>query len=91
MIQAKIFVPMSAAYSALDLYFQFPNWKLWAYNGYMQGQDIALLLKLAIQNVPQVPSKSLAEGLLISPSEVSKALKRCAEAGLIYIEVVRKG
>jgi hypothetical protein len=51
----------------------------------MQGQDIALLLKLAILNEPQVPSKSLAESLFISPSEVSKALKRCADSGLLYL------
>ena len=51
----------------------------------MQGQDIALLLKLAIQNEPRMPSKSLAESLFISPSEVSKALKRCADSGLLYI------
>jgi len=56
----------------------------------MQGQDIALLLKLAIQNELAVQSKSLAEGLSISPSEVSKALKRCADAGLVYIEGVEK-
>jgi hypothetical protein len=31
----------------------------------MQGQDVALLLKLAIQNAPQVPSKDLAESLFI--------------------------
>jgi hypothetical protein len=51
----------------------------------MQGQDIALLLKLAIQNEPHVPSKSLAESLFISPSEVSKSLKRSVEAGLLYV------
>lgn len=51
----------------------------------MQGQDVALLLKLAIQNEPQVPSKDLAESLSISPSEVSKALKRCVESGLLYV------
>jgi hypothetical protein len=51
----------------------------------MQGQDIAILLKLAIQNSPQVPSKNLAESLYVSQSEVSKALKRCADAGLIHI------
>jgi hypothetical protein len=51
----------------------------------MQGQDIAILLKLAVQNDPQVPSKNLAESLFISPSEVSKALKRCVESGLLYI------
>ena len=51
----------------------------------MQGQDIALLLKLAIQDGPRLQSKDLAEGLCISPSEVSKALKRCVEADLLYI------
>ena len=51
----------------------------------MQGQDIALLLKLAVQNEPRVQSKSLAESLFISPSEVSKALKRCVGSGLLYI------
>jgi hypothetical protein len=51
----------------------------------MQGQDVALLLKLAIQDAPQVPSKDLAESLFISPSEVSKSLKRSAESGLLHI------
>jgi DNA-binding MarR family transcriptional regulator len=56
------------------------------YNKYMQGQDIALLLKLAIENQPAIQSKNLAEGLSISPSEVSKAMRRCADAGLVHIE-----
>ena len=51
----------------------------------MQGQDVALLLKLAILNEPQVPSKDLAEILFISPSEVSKSLKRSVESGLLHI------
>jgi DNA-binding transcriptional MocR family regulator len=51
----------------------------------MQGQDIALLLQLAIQDDPRLPSKSLAEDLAISPSEVSKALRRCVDAGLLYV------
>ena len=51
----------------------------------MQGQDIALLLKLAIQDGPRPQSKDLAESLFISPSEVSKALKRCVEADLLYV------
>jgi hypothetical protein len=51
----------------------------------MQGQDVALLLKLAIQNDPQVPSKNLAESLFISPSEVSKSLKRSAASGIVHI------
>lgn len=55
------------------------------YNGFVQGQDIALLLKLAIQSEPLVPSKDLAENLFVSPSEVSKALKRCVGSDLLYI------
>ena len=51
----------------------------------MQGQDIALLLKLAVLNNPSVPSKELAAGLFVSPSEVSKSLKRCAAADLLYV------
>ena len=51
----------------------------------MQGQDIALLLRLAIQDGPRLRSKDLAESLSISPSEVSKALKRCADAGLLHV------
>jgi len=42
----------------------------------MQGQDVALLLKLAIQNAPQVPSKDLAESLFhlsVRGVEVSEA------------------
>jgi DNA-binding MarR family transcriptional regulator len=74
----------------------FDQWLIWAYfpisklesmayNLLMQGQDIALLLQLAIQDDPRLPSKSLAENLAISPSEVSKALRRCVDAGLLYI------
>ena len=51
----------------------------------MQGQDIALLLKLAIQDGPRLRSKDLAESLSISPSEISKALKRCVDAGLLHV------
>jgi hypothetical protein len=56
----------------------------------MQGQDIALLLKLAIQNDPTVQSKALSESLSISQSEVSKALKRCVNAGLLYVSKTEK-
>lgn len=52
---------------------------------FVRGQDIALLLKLAIAGEPAPHSKNLAEGLSISPSEVSKALKRCVNAGLLYL------
>jgi len=51
----------------------------------MQGQDIALLLKLAIQDQPQMLSKDLAEDLFLSPSEVSKSMKRNVDAGLLSI------
>lgn len=51
----------------------------------MQGQDIALLLKLAIQNESKILSKDLAESLYLSPSEVSKSLKRSVESGMIHI------
>jgi Winged helix-turn-helix DNA-binding len=51
----------------------------------MQGQDIALLLKLAIAEDSRPQSKDLAESLSISPSEVSKAMRRCVEAGLLYV------
>jgi hypothetical protein len=51
----------------------------------MQGQDVALLLKLAIQYEHQVPSKDLAESLFLSPSEVSKSLKRSVESGLLHM------
>jgi hypothetical protein len=65
---------------------KFPISKLetMTYNWLMQGQDIALLLKLAIQNEPQVPSIALAESIFISPSEVSKSLQRSADSGLLY-------
>jgi hypothetical protein len=56
----------------------------------MQGQDVALLLKLAMQSNPRIQSKNLAEELFISPSEVSKALKRCVHAGLLYTSGAEK-
>jgi len=65
--------------------FRFPNWKSRSALKYMQGQDTVLLLKLAMQNDPRIQSKNLAEELFISPSKVSKALKRCVLAGLLYI------
>ena len=51
----------------------------------LQGQDIAILLKLAVEGDSQLQSKVLAESLFISPSEVSKSLKRRVEAGLLYM------
>ena len=56
----------------------------------MRGQDIALLLKLATQGDPRPQSKGLAENLYISQSEVSKALKRCVDAGLLYTSGAEK-
>jgi hypothetical protein len=56
----------------------------------MQGQDIALLLKLAIEDDPRLQSRKLAESLSISPSEVSKALRRCVDAGLLYVSGAEK-
>ena len=51
----------------------------------MASLDVALLLKLAMQNEPLVPSKDLAESLFISSSEVSKSLKRSVESGLLHM------
>jgi hypothetical protein len=51
----------------------------------MQGQDIALLLKLSLTKDMSVLSKDLARELYLSPSEVSKSLQRSREAGLVYI------
>lgn len=56
----------------------------------MQGQDIALLLKLAIESESNIPSKELAASLCVSPSEVSKALKRCVDSGLLYVSGAEK-
>jgi len=66
--------------------FQIGKWK---YNHRMQGQDIAILIKLATGG-EELPSKALAESLSISPSEVSKAQKRCIDSGLLYISPSRK-
>lgn len=70
---------------SIDALFLISKLEIMEYNLLMQGQDIALLLQLAIQDDPRLPSKSLAENLAISPSEVSKALRRCVDAGLLYI------
>jgi hypothetical protein len=50
----------------------------------MLGQDIALLLKLSLQEGPRVLSKNLAGEMFLSPSDVSKSLYRCKSAGLLY-------
>jgi hypothetical protein len=50
----------------------------------MQGQDVGLLLKLAIQGAV-TPCKQPADALFISQSEVSKSIKRCVAAGLLHI------
>jgi hypothetical protein len=50
----------------------------------MVGQDIVMLLKLSLQRESRVLSKKLANELFLSPSEISKSLHRCREAGLLY-------
>lgn len=51
----------------------------------MQGQDIAILLKLSLAKGKPTLSKDLARELFLSPSEISKSLQRSREAGLIYL------
>jgi hypothetical protein len=51
----------------------------------MQGQDIAVLLRLSLPDGQTRLSKDIATDLFLSPSEVSKSLKRSEEAGLIYL------
>ena len=51
----------------------------------MQGQDIALLLRLALPDGQSRLSKDIAADLFLSPSEVSKSLKRSEQFGLIYL------
>ena len=52
----------------------------------MQGQDIAILLKLSLVHGRSMLSKDLSRELFLSPSEVSKSLQRSREAGLIYLD-----
>lgn len=51
----------------------------------MQGQDIAILLKLSLAKGKPALSKDLARELFLSPSEISKSLQRSRAAGLIYL------
>lgn len=51
----------------------------------MQGQDIAILLKLYLMKGRPTLSKDLAHELFLSPSEISKSLQRSRGAGLIYL------
>lgn len=51
----------------------------------MQGQDIAVLLRLALPDGQSRLSKDIAADLFLSPSEVSKSLKRSEQSGLIYL------
>ena len=50
----------------------------------MLGHDIAVLLKLSLQEGSRVLSKKLADELFVPPSEISKSLYRCKDAGLLY-------
>lgn len=56
----------------------------------MLGQDIALLLKLSLSEGSRVLSKKLADELFLAPSEVSKSLGRCRDAGLLYLSDLEK-
>ena len=51
---------------------------------FMLGQDIAVLLKLSLQEGPRVLSKKLADELFLSTAEISKSLNRCKDSGLLY-------
>lgn len=51
------------------------------HNG-MRPQDISVLLKIAISN-PDWMNKEIAEGLMLSPAEVSYSLQRSAAAELL--------
>lgn len=50
----------------------------------MHGQDIAVLLKLSLLPGPNILSKQLADELFLSTAEISKSLRRCQKAGLLY-------
>jgi len=56
----------------------------------MQGQDIAILLKLSLSNGKSVLAKDLARDLYLSPSEISKSLQRSRDAGLLYLSGAEK-
>lgn len=56
----------------------------------MQGQDIAVLLKLALAKGKSPLSKDLSRELFLSPSEITKSLKRSRDAGLIYLSATEK-
>jgi hypothetical protein len=56
----------------------------------MLGQDIALLLRLSLEEEPRILSKKLANELFLSPSEVSKSLYRCKDSGLLYWTALEK-
>lgn len=50
----------------------------------MLGQDIVILLKLAIEPHKNLPAKQLADELFLPASDVSRALQRCQQSGLLY-------
>ena len=52
------------------------------HNG-MRPQDVVILLKIASKKQLQWQMKDLAIELMISSSEVSEAINRCVQAGLI--------
>jgi hypothetical protein len=52
---------------------------------HMQGQNLTLLFKLAIEKALRFSPRNYLRICSSPPSEVSKALKRCVHAGLLYI------
>jgi hypothetical protein len=52
------------------------------HNG-MRPQDVAVLLKIVTLDAAPWQGKDLAAALLISPAEISDALRRCRYAGLL--------
>lgn len=50
----------------------------------MLSRDIAFLLKLSMREGPRVLLKDLANELFLAPSEVSRAVSRCRNSGLLY-------
>jgi hypothetical protein len=51
----------------------------------INGLDMLLLLKLSTYKESRVASKKLAEDLFLTPSEVSRSLRRCKASGLLHL------
>jgi len=61
------------------------------YNEHMQGQDIALLLKLAILNEPQVPRKTGGEPVYLSFRSIEGAEALCGFRIALRVQRREKG